>query len=290
MRRVVEVLSQELRGAVLGGISDFPRTSTGSSVSFTLLTGTGGHIVTSHGGWGSEAETHFYEPNPAALNELLSRPALIVNGKGQALIVSNVDGVDTSVPSVQHTGCTMAIDWTRDTQMFSARALSFHYDASQQTLFLTEVLNGVQDTLPFAFGVTQFDIDYEYERTFDRQVQEVRRLDAPHTIDGWPVAEFDEAGNTFELNRLKLTIATLTPDGEGEREYVGYVEMSGTGDFVGPTGEGGSFRDLVLCDTTGGGDPGPGGGSGDDGGGDDGGSGDDGGGDDGGGDEPDPKW
>ncbi len=264
MRRVVEVLTQELRGSVLGGISDFPVASSGTAVSFTLLTGTGGHIVTSHAGWGSEEETHFFEPDPSSLDELRFRPALIVNGTGDALIVSNVESVDASVPSVQHSGCTMAIDWTRDTQMFGARALGFQYDANQQTLFLTEVLNGTLDTIPFAFGITGFDIDYEYERTVDREVLEIDRRDEPVKVDGWPVAEFVDGTDTFELNRLKLTISTSGEGGRGAREYVGYVEMSGSGDFVGPTGEGTSFNDLVLCDTTGGGTPGAGGGGGSD--------------------------
>jgi prepilin-type N-terminal cleavage/methylation domain-containing protein len=293
MRRVTEVLTQELRGAVLGGISDFPEVSDSDTVSFTLLTGTAGHIVTSSSGWGSDTATTLYEPNPSSLDALVGSPAIIVNGNGEAVVVSNISSVNTSSPSVSHPGCAMAIDHTRDTQLFGVRALSFDYDPDADTLFLREVANGTESTVPFAFGITRFDVDYEYERTFDRQVLETNRRDTPHDVDGWPAAEYESGGETFELNRLRVTVGTETDDGVAERTFTGFVEMAGVGEFVGPSGEGNSFTSLTLCDTTGGGDPGDGGGGDPGDGGDDGGDGGDGGddgGDGGDGDEPDPKW
>ena len=277
MRRVTEVLTQELRGAVLGGISDFPEVSDSDTVSFTLLTGTGGHIVTSSSGWGTDTTTTLYEPNPATLDALVGGPALVVNGNGEAVVVSNIGSVSTGTPSVSHPGCAMGIDHTRDTQLFGVRALSFDYDPDADTLFLREVANGAEFSVPFAFGITRFDVDYEYERTFNRQVLATNRLDVPHDIDGWPAAKYESGGETFELNRLRVTIGTESEDGVAERTYSGFVEMAGVGEFVGPSGEGNSFTSLTLCDTTGGGDPGDGG-SGDDGddGGDDGDDGDDG--------------
>src|SRR5690554_5365804 len=46
LRRISEVVSQELRSAVMGGLTDYPVQSGESSVSFALMSGDGGLPVT----------------------------------------------------------------------------------------------------------------------------------------------------------------------------------------------------------------------------------------------------
>jgi prepilin-type N-terminal cleavage/methylation domain-containing protein len=251
MRRVVEVVTQELRGAVLGGISNFPVATGETSVSFLLLAGSGGLTVLQDAGWGTSSSTQVFEPNLGVIeDQFRGFPALVVNANDQAVAIPNVTGVDPSTGTIAHAGCVYAIDYTPSTQLFSVRAMGFRYADDEDILYLREVQEGdaSEDAeVPFAFGITGFEIEYQYE---DPDGTLATLTAPPVSSDGTPLASYDSGGTTFDLARFKLTISTDTPDGRGTREYASFIEMTGVGG-------GTAYASIELCDATGGGEPDP---------------------------------
>lgn len=296
LRRIVEVQTQELRGAVMGAISDYPVTSGPRAVSFGLLAGDGGLEVEDRPGvsWGTANNTFVYSSDPSVLDDFVGGPALMVNGNGESLLIPMITGAPAA-DRLNHNGCKISIPYTQNTRLFRVSALGMRYDPDDRTLYQVELApdTGEIVEIPVAFDLTDTSFRYEYQSPSSVQILDSPRRDA----SGRPQIEYDDGGETYELARLQLVLATEAGEGRGVREYVSYVEMRGLGndDRVtapalcegGGTGSGGS----------GGGDDDPGGAGGDDdtgGGGGDTGDGDDdtgggGGGDTGGGDDDDDE-
>ncbi len=291
LRRITEVVSQELRSAVMGGLTDFPVTPSSSSISFALISGDGGLPVTTNP---NSRRTGVFTSDPGTLSELVGSPALIIDGHGRAILISEIEGVSGS--ELVHNQCPIDFDHPVNTRVYGASALGFSYNADEETLYqLTLDAQGL-NSVPFAFGLTRFQIAYEY----GAGAGNTRVLEQPRFVGDVPQIEFTEDGTIYRLSRLRLTLASVAEGSDLEREYVSYVEMTGIGnDFERQR----TISEFVPCGTgvpedpggpgpggPGGEDPGPGG-PGDpgddpdpgDGGGDDGG-GDDGGGNPGGGD------
>lgn len=273
LRRITEVVAQDLRSAVLGGITNFPVPATSNGISFALLSGDGGFTVLSDGDFGVGEYTSVYSSDPDALNSLKDRPAVMLNGDGKAVVVPRVTDVTGS--RIRHADCRITIGYDPATRVFSAMALGFDYDPDTKTLSQVLVDSDGQKSVPFAFGLSRFEIAYEY--TGDDGTVDLRSIPW-RDANGHPQPTFEAAGVDYELSRLRLTLATEPGDGELEREYVGYVELTGLGNSWRPV------NSLTACgaplpgDDPGDddGDPGDdGGGPGDDGGdpGDDGGDG-----------------
>lgn len=288
MRRVTEVITQELRSAVLGGITNFPIASTDRSISFALLSGDGGVTVLPRPGesWWNSNNTLVYASDPSVLQDLVGHPAVMINGQGQALIIPEITGVPGTNDRVNHNNCEISIPYDPATRLYSARALTFQYVPDDQVLYQIVLDSSGAQSVPFAFDLADFAIAYEYSSVDDKVV-----LSAPYQDENGNAQPTYEAadGTTYELSRIRVTLATADEGGSVGRSYVSYVELTGLGDDARPVSS------ITVCDNEGSGGvgPGPGGGGGGGGdpqdppddpgdpGGDDGGG--DGGGDDGGG-------
>ena len=169
LRRVTEVFAQELRGAVLGGVSNGPYVSNDHQVSFITLTGGAGDPVVPHDrGQGSSFEKAdnldlvWGDAKTDPVSVLRGRHILLVNGRGQAIVlkVTTVRLQGTGTYNVVHAGCANTIAYTAGrTVMMQARPVGYRFDASSGTLFMTE---GSGPEVPVAFNLGSVKIEYVY--------------------------------------------------------------------------------------------------------------------------------
>ena len=169
LRRVGEVFTQELRSAVLGGISNNPYTSDGDSVAFALLDGGPGYQVLPHdsgnnNSFKNASNVQILAPVASATDLLLAGgQAMMVNADGEAIIfdVNNVTAVagGNYEFNVVHPGCANTIDYTANTLLFKVATLGYDFDAVSGNLNVTE---GSAAEGSFAFGLDSVVFSYIY--------------------------------------------------------------------------------------------------------------------------------
>lgn len=253
LRRITEVISQELRSAVLGGLTNYPVNTSGSSISFALLSGDGGLPVFESPGqsWHNSVVTYVYASDDQARQDLVGAPAVIINGRGEAVVIDQITGAPGH-DMVQHVNCQIPIDYTPNTRIYSASALGFEYDIDAQTLFQVTYDRHGESRVPFAFGLAGFDIAYEY----DGGAGNVAVRSTPYVDgNGVPQPRYEVAGVTYDLARLRVTLASEADGERTPREYVAYIELTGIGnDAQGPR----FVNEVVPCNQNGGGNNGGG--------------------------------
>lgn len=162
LRRVLEVLTQDLRGSVLGAITDEPYPSNDQAVSFALLKGSSGFKV--------------YTDNPATWSDayktwiLAEDPdlqpgdrVLLVNQEKKAVLltVSGIRPLATHRWAIEHATCRNTLTYRSNTLLFGIKLYGIRYDEAHKTL----VLNEDGDEAPLAFGISDFTIQYLPDRT-----------------------------------------------------------------------------------------------------------------------------
>lgn len=229
LRRIVEVQTQELRGAVMGAISDYPVRSDGDSISFGLLSGDGGLTVENRPGvsWGAANNSFVYSSDPDALDEFVGQPAVMINGDRDALLIPVITGAPAG-DRLNHNGCKISIPYVDHTRIYRARALGMRYDSTDRTLYEVEFDTSARELVetPIAFDLTEVVFRYEYASGSDVVVLDEPRRDPS---GGGILITYDDGGSTYELARLQLTLGTEAADDRGVRTYVSHVEMRGLG-------------------------------------------------------------
>jgi prepilin-type N-terminal cleavage/methylation domain-containing protein len=117
LRRVTEVISQDLRSAVFGGVLAEPYASNATAISFALAAGGVGYQVLPGGGGSFPNRNNLVAVVPvtsAAETNLQGRRALMVNADGEAIefTVTNVvqlGGANSQRYNVVHAGCNNTI-------------------------------------------------------------------------------------------------------------------------------------------------------------------------------------
>jgi prepilin-type N-terminal cleavage/methylation domain-containing protein len=232
LRRVVEVITQDLRSAVFGSITNQPFVSNDRQISFALIAGGAGYQVLPHDSGNNHS---FRTANnvqiiatvaSAAELDLAGRQAMLVNANRQAVIfnVGNVTqrGGPGSVEwSLVHDNCKNTIDYTPNTLLFRIENLGLRHDAATRTLYQRSTAGEV----PLAFDISGFRIDYVYEGPGG--ITEVRS--SPHlSPGGQPVRRFTRPdGVVLQLVRLQVSISAAAPS-QGrviERSFTGQVEL-----------------------------------------------------------------
>ena len=235
LRRVTEVFTQELRSAVLGGISNQPYTTTNKSISFVLLDGGAGYQVLPHA---SGNNANFVNANKvqiaaavgnAADLDLEEKYALLVNTSGQAVFfkvddVDSVGGAGSTVFDIKHPGCKNTINFTSNTLLFKVRPVGFQFDAANGTLY--EWQDGA-DRLPLAFDLKDLQLSYIYQRDDGTTVTK----SAPILSGGLPARSVMDSGINVTLVRVELALSARGKGSNVERSYTGQVELAGSSNF-----------------------------------------------------------
>lgn len=221
LRRVNEAVLQELRGAVLGGVTSTPFLSGPNSVSFTVIDGGAGYAVQSY----TNSQITAVAPAGLATANFEGGQVLLVNSNGIAriLTVGSVTPVNgANLFQLNHAACTTAFPDTDDILMFKVRTVGFRYDDAENKL-LQRVGNG--DELPLAFGMTSFNIDYIYQKDDGSYIDE----DDPYLdADTQPDRQGQIGGDNVQLARLNITFGTAKPSFGGRsvsRQYTGQLEL-----------------------------------------------------------------
>ena len=225
LRRVNEAVLQELRGAVLGGVTSDPIPAGKNSVSFTVIDGGAGYAVES---LTNTQITFVAAEDSAAALDFGEGQVLLVNSDGMARVLSVAAPTQLSTNRfvLTHTSCSVAYPMTADILMFKVKTVGFNYKAAEKTLFQKV---GSGDELPLAYGMSKFDINYIYQNDSDGayQPRETPYLDADNQPDRRGVLN----GENVQLARLNFTLGTSAPSIGGRtisRQYTGQLELLNT--------------------------------------------------------------
>lgn len=232
LRRIVEVLTQDLRSAVLGAITDVPYSSDNDSISFGLIDSTAYNALSFNS---SDDYVDVTSTNTPAFG---SGYALMVNNVGNGVVfgVSAVQDLGGDHWRIRHSGCGNTITYTLNTLVFPIRIMGINYNAAQKTL----VANDGTNTFPYAFNITNFQIDYVY---YDNS-NGTTVINPPgfNPSNAPPLKQFGgSTGNRYTLQRLRFTLAT-TETARGKtftRKLVSNVELSNNATF--------NIRRVVPC-------------------------------------------
>lgn len=226
LRRVMEVLTQDLRSAVFGAIVDVPYPTTNTAISFALLQPEKRYTIT------NASSTSLTLAAGSAPQIASGTRVLAVNSAGDAAVLETNGAVagTSSSWTVPHNTCTNTISVSNAYPlMFVIEPLGISYDAGEKML-LTKSGTGADDGEPLAFGITGFNIDYVY--TSDDSTTPVMNP------DGFPAPRVSvtNGGTTtnYSLTRLQVTLsAEETSRGRTfERTLTGQIELPRSSTFT----------------------------------------------------------
>lgn len=246
LRRITEVFTQELRSAVLGGVTNHPYTSGTTQISFVLLDGGAGYQVLPHDSGNNNSFVNSAnvqilaaEPLSQVRAELDDSEVLMVNGNGDAVIlnITNVTerGSGKNTFNLVHPACDNTIDFTTNTLIMKVRSVGLTLGADG-SLYQRE---GSGDELPMAFDLDGLRLDYVYQESDGTP----HVLSEPETEAGVPVRDSTIGGSPVTLARVQMTVSASEPSFGGrlvERSYTGQVEMATNRSF--------QIKRVVPCD------------------------------------------
>jgi len=241
LRRITEVFTQELRSAVLGGVTNQPYAANSSQISFLLLDGGAGYQVIHKSGTFTTQNFTDLAPTGAIgdVSYLNGREILLVNSSGEA-VVMRVTGVATNSSNgnsyrLTHSACLNTIAFTPNTLILSVRSLGVSYNAGDSTLYQRE---GSGSALPVAFDMDGFLLEYVYQEADGTPHVEAQ----PILQGGVPSRTGVIGGAPVTLARVQMTVSTSEARGGGNdlvRSYMGQVEMATNPSF--------QINRVVIC-------------------------------------------
>jgi len=245
LRRVTEVFTQELRGAVLGGVTNAPYTSNDHQVSFVTLIGGAGDPVLPHD-YGNNnsfpnAENLYLLWGQSGVDPataLEGHHLLMVNNSGEAIVfeITNVQAKGNGSYNVVHAGCSNTIAYTGNrTMTMQSRSVGFRFDAATGTLYMKE---GSNPEAPMAFDLGSVAIQYVY--LTDAGTTVVRSAPLTNSA-GEPLRVGTISGQPATLQRIGLAVSASTRASRGQvkRTVSGQVEMSSRHSF--------SINQVTTC-------------------------------------------
>ncbi len=243
LRRVNEVVGQDLRSAVFGGLTDTPVASGATGVSFTLADGGQGYEVQPSGGasfpHSANVDIFAVAADAAALG-LDGAEAMMVNQVGEGIVytVTNVTRVGPMADqrwNVVHAGCNNTIAYAPPVRLFSVASVGYRFDADAGEL-LRQVGAGAERVL--AFGLSDVTFAYAYEAEDGTTVVRATPFDDG---DG-PLRVADVGGLAHVLSGIQVTVTAEEGAGGGrtvERTYVSHVRLPDAGTV--------NLRSVVSC-------------------------------------------
>lgn len=239
LRRVTEVFTQELRSAVLGGVTDLPYESDANQISFLLLDGGAGYQVLPHDSGRNDSFKQAANVTITAggtraevTGDLEGSDVLMVNAHGDAVILPITDvqqngGPSSSTFRLAHPSCANTIDYTPNTLIMSVRSLGISFDPSSGTLYQRV---GAGSPVPLAFDMDGVDLEYVYQEADGTP----HVLTEPLRENGVPARESQIGGEDVTLARVQVTVSASERSFGGRevnRSYTGQVEMSSNPSF-----------------------------------------------------------
>lgn len=227
LRRVMEVLTQDLRSAVFGSITGSPYLPADDQVSFMMLTGGAGHpVLPPPSGTDFAGSNQFTVQMPDA-SHLSGRQIVMIDSHSGTGVIKPVTAASEQSSGIWRisSSCRNTLQYDSDDSrllIFEISTVGLRYSADDGTLFLSE---GDADELPFAFGLSGFRIEYVYAEADG----ETTVRSEPYLGDsGTPVRTHHDGGASRELRRIQF-IAEADSESRGRvtgHAYTGQVDLS----------------------------------------------------------------
>ncbi len=242
LRRVAEVVGQDLRSAVYGSLIAQPYPTGPTSISFALADGGSGFAVFDSGGgsFPNRNNAHVYMPvSGAEATGLLGRRAFMVNASGDAVefeitSVQEIGGAGSQRFNFVHAGCNNTIAYEPPVTLTQVETLGFAFDVASGELRRT-FTDGVERVLAYDLS----DVVIEYVYSGGDGTTEVRP--APLLVDGRPLRLGLIGGVPYTLDALRVTlVAQERLSGRSvERRHVSQIAL--------PTAGSVQVRSVVSC-------------------------------------------
>lgn len=242
LRRIVEVMTQDLRSAVFGSITNEPYVSGNNQVSFMMLTGGAGYTV---------LPPADYDPiGFASGNKAIVQMNDARHLAGQQVVMIESSSRKGVVLPVQHVRSTARADewelqWAgscrnsliyqqNSTLIFEIETVGMRYDPESRSI-RSITADGAE--VPFAFGISDYRVEYIYTSGTD-----LRRETAPHTEGGLPQRIYQEGSDFWTLQRVQFVVAAEAESRGRVREhaYTGQVDLTANEDF--------RVEEIIPCD------------------------------------------
>ena len=229
VRRVSEVMTQQLRGTVFGSISSLPYRPDASQVSFAVLDGSGGFQVlpdplspgTVHMSNIQILAANIDDVNSLALSD---KQAMVINDDG-ALVAFKVNSVQNSGSqyqlSVSNATCNQSLIHSNNTLLFKGNLVGYRHDADENILYRRL---GNAEEVPLAYNISDMEISYLYKDNGDSSVTARKQ---PLFNGSQAVNQGSVGGSTVTLVALeiKLTTEDQTRQGTIKKSYSSQIDL-----------------------------------------------------------------
>lgn len=229
LRRITEVVSQDLRSTVLGAVIEPPSSLVGNEVVFMLAVG-GQGFETEWSGSSATSLTVYADGQPVVPGDRI----LVVNGNGlgATMPVGGVSGGSGVYTVSLGGGCTTMIGSGRPVRLFVVDAVGYQLLANGDL----QRQSAGQTAQALAFDLSEFEVRYAYRRQSDGTI-DVRA--SPRTnAAGTPL----RVAGQWVLESLRLRVAaeeTIFGNRTVERSYSAQIALPPPGSV--------NLRRVVSC-------------------------------------------
>ena len=206
LRRILEVMSQDVRGTVFGSISNVPFINSETAISFSLITGGAGYQVLQQG------TSNTINPGPLSLISNtppnLGGQTLLLNSQGSGVIFNVASVAQNASGNYQITmpSCGSPT-YTLNTLLYRINTMGYRYDAAQKMLYIKAA--GATAEQPLAYDISAFKITYIY---VNRTTGALIEKNAPEQIGGVPQKSYTVSGTNppqeAVLRQIRLYISS----------------------------------------------------------------------------------
>lgn len=199
LRRTMAILTQDLRNAGYGMVTDTPYASTSTAISITQVADTGVHPVIGPSGNGFPNANNVQALVPAGFNWDKDTPFLLVNpAQGLATVLdlnASSSAQGNGQATLNHAGQPNTLCFSTGNLVQRLRLVGYTYDAARKMIFrgVRAKANIVQT--PLAFNVSAFNIQYV-------------------GANGVSYASLADLPETTSLSRVQLSITMQRGQGE----------------------------------------------------------------------------
>ncbi len=229
LRRVSEVITQQLRGTVFGSISSLPYLPGENDISFAVLDGSGGFQVlpdTSDPNVVKISNINILASsvtNAASLG-LTNQQALIINDPGILIgfTVNNVQSAGgTYQLKVSNASCSQTLTHSDNTLLFKGNLVGLHFDKDKKILYRKV---GANEPAPLAYNISDFKIRYIYKSATGDSITRT----TPYFINGQAVNQGIADGSEKTLFRIEVFLSAEQDTAQGKltRSYSSQIDLA----------------------------------------------------------------
>ena len=227
LRRVIEVMSQDIRSSIFGSISDTPYSSSNTTLSFTLLAGGAGYQVLPQNTSNTVVAGNLMviSPDVTVAPDLANGQALLVNASGLAVIFP-VAGLTKSASNewqLNFPSCG-SVAYTPNTLIFRVATFGYRWDASSKILYYTSAGGSEQ---PLAYDISGFSVTYVYLNPATGALTERTTPERKNTLPQ-KVVQLSGADWTLTQIKLKLATAPIIDKKTVERKFETTIDLGAT--------------------------------------------------------------